>query len=181
MPRKYKIILVIVCFLVVALMIGYHLILRNYLLGRDLYNYGNSMAIQCDRIVSSIDYLEKEYAALEDSDEEVHTHSFEEAIKTVWSYFGTKDLPFLDDVREQYIDILMEVFHQLPNDGGIRKMFTEETDIDIYGLRDQLKIVVNTFVDFAERYNEMSEWERYFTSWKRVREELTETVRIPEN
>lgn len=180
MPRKYKIILAIVCIFVAALIIGNHLIQQNYLLGRDLYNYGNSMAIQCDRIVGSIDYLEKEYASSENSDEEVRTHSFEEAIKTVWSYFGTEDLPFLDEVREQYIDILMEVFHQLPIDGGIRKMFTEETDIDIYGLRDQLKTVVNTFVDFAERYNEMSEWERYFTSWERVREELTETVRIPE-
>lgn len=181
MRSKHIILLILFLCLILLLLIGHHLILRNYLLGRDLFNYGNDMMIQCDRIASSIDYLENEYAALENSGEEVRTHSFEEAIKTVWSHFGTKDLPFLDEVREQYIDILMEVFYRLPNDDGIKKMFTEETNIDIYGLRDQLRIVVNTFLDFNKRYNEMSEWERYFTPWKQVREELTEAVRIPDN
>ena len=100
--------------------------------------------------------------------------------KSIRGYWGATVATPLVMIGEVAMETTIPLVIAAIIDDGIKKLFTEETDIDIYGLRDQLKIVVNTFVDFAERYNEMSQWERYFTSWERVREELTETVRIPE-
>ena len=156
------------------------MIRKNYRLGLDIYVYGNTMSVQCRSFADSINFLEKEYSILENSQDDVPRHSFDNALRSVLSQFGTADLPFLDEARREYIELFEMVYQRTCSDEGLREVFTGvETDIDMYRLRKQMEIIEKTFVDFNECYNKMSEWERCFTPWKKVRKEITDIIRIP--
>lgn len=181
MCRRHKIWIILFASLLTLLMIAVFLVQKNYELGKDLHHFANEVAYQCKRVVDSIDYFRQEYSISNDSQDEISRSRYDDALAQISLHFGIKDFPFLNDVRLEYYYALDALRQKTRSDEELKKVITgEETSIDIDSLQNQLKIVVNTLNDFDKRYAEMSEWERYFTSWERVREELTETVRIPE-
>lgn len=180
MRRKYKIWIILFLFLIMLLMIGISCVRKNYALGKELHHFGNEVAYQCLRVADSIDYF-KEYFASSEPRKELSRARYDDALAQISLHFGAEDLPFLNGVRLEYyhvIDLLRQKTH---SDEELKKVMTgEESGIDINKLRIQLEIVVSTLNDFDKRYTAMSEWERYFTPWKQVREALTDAVRIPD-
>ena len=43
-------------------------------------------------------------------------------------------------------------------------------------LKDELNDMTNILVEFIDSYNQMSQWDRYFVSWKNERRILSDQV-----
>ena len=181
MRRKYGIWIILFLSLIILLTIGISCVRKNYALGKELHHFGNEVAYQCLRVTDSIDYF-KDYFTTSEPQKELSRSRYDDALAQISLHFGAADLPFLEDIRLEYyyaLDLLRQKTH---SDEELKKVMTgEEADIDIGSRRDQLEIVVSALNDFDKRYTAMSEWERHFTPWEQVREELTEAVRIPDN
>ena len=90
-------------------------------------------------------------------------------------------MPVLDEARAGYYTRAEELFRQTMKDEDLEYAFTNGEELQkIADFRDQLKVLTDGLDEFVERYRQMSELERYFTSWKKERKLLTDQVRIPE-
>lgn len=174
-----KIVLLITTIITVALLYGIYSIRDNRQFGRELYSAVNSMSVQSRSLADGIGYLEKAFADPDWKNKNISSHSFDNAMISVWSSFGYEDMPLLEDVRSGWLARFRELWNQIVNKDmdELEKVFLEEAD-EISDLRMQLENMTMCFIDFRERYNQMSEWERYFVSWRNEQKVLNEKVRI---
>lgn len=185
--NKKKILTIIITIVVVLALVLFHgvyLIRENYRLGQEMYTAVNDMSVHSYQIAYNIGYLEEKFESGDIDDIASHTHGFENAILEVHSCFGYDDIPILEDVRSEYIDRFEEIFRQIANDYDykrLKQLFTDaEKSEDLDALKNKLEIMTDAFTDFRDRYNAMSERERYLTSWSEEREILSEKVRLSE-
>lgn len=55
--------------------------------------------------------------------------------------------------------------------------FTHKSD-EAAELRNKLDNMTSVLIDFRERYNQMSKWEKYFTCWSDEQEIISEKLRL---
>lgn len=182
MNRKILIILIITLVLL-ALLCGIYLIYDNYRFGQELYGAVNQMSTKSDALADGIGFLEEKFENGDIDDLAHNRHAFDSAILVVHSGFGYDDMPLLDDVRLEYIDRFEELWLQTVNDHNntnLVELFTDtEKSTEITNLQKQLELMTITFMDFSNRYDEMSVWERCFVSWRNERKILSDQVRLP--
>ena len=159
---------------------GIHLIKDNYRFGLELYSAVNKMSVQSMNLAYGIGYLEKEFANADWKNDNISSHAFDSALLSVRSSFGYENMPLLDDVRIRWIERFEELFRQTVNKDidALERVFAREAD-EMSDLRKKLENMTNCFIDFRERYNQMSEWERYFVSWRNEQKILNDKVGIP--
>ena len=175
-----KIILLITTIIVIASLYGIYSIRNNRQLGRELYMSVNRMSVQSRSLADAIGDLQNAFANPDIENDRIYTHPFDSALMDVRSYFGYKDMPLFQDVRSGYASRFEKLWQQVANRDidQLEKLFTKQAD-ELSDLRDHLDNMTMCFVDFSERYNQMSEWERYFVSWKNEQRILNDKVRIP--
>lgn len=180
--NKKKVIIII---LVVLLLLqqGIHMVKDNYQLGNDLHRTSQKMAHRCFMLTDSIAYLQEKFDS-GDLDDLDHTRrSFDQALSSCWSWFGDNDMPIRNEVRSEYGGQIMDLFHLCANDSDNKRLielFTDEKkSCELANLKEQLELMTETLTDFCDRYGEIPIWKRYFVSWGREREALTEKLRIP--
>lgn len=174
-----KVILLITTIIALVSLYGIHLFRENRQFGRELYNSVNKMSIQSRLLANAIGYLEKGFADPDWRNKGLSDSSFGNAMISVTSSFGYEDMPLLEDVRSGWSARFTKLWNQIVNKDmdELEKVFLEEAD-EISNLRIQLENMTKCFRDFGERYNQMSEWERYFVSWKDEQKILNEKVRL---
>ena len=178
MKRK-KVIIIIGTIVVLVLLYGIHSIFGNYRFGQELYEtaYRTSFEVQC--LIKSMDDLEKEFA--KEGNERVDGRCMSQFHNAIRQDFGFGDMPVSEDVRVAYYMRAEELFRQTMKDEDLEYAFTNGEELQkIADFRDKLKVLEDGLDEFVERYRQMSELERYFTSWKKERKLLTNQVRILE-
>ena len=178
MKRK-KVIAIVVILAAFILLYGIHSIFGNYRFGQELYEtaYRTSFEVQC--LIKSMDDLEKVFA--KEDNEHVDGIYYSQFHNAITQDFGYEDMPVLDEARAGYYTRAEELFRQTMKDEDLEYAFTNGEELQkIADFRDQLKVLADGLDEFVERYRQMSELERYFTSWKKERKLLTDQVRIPE-
>lgn len=182
---RKKIIIGVILVLLLVLLFGAHLIYKNYKLGQELYNAAKSMSNEVAPFVDTMEQLEREYAKPDVDHSEINRGPFNYDIthtRLVFSVFHNNK-PILDDVRLAYFDMVEQLFANTLGDRDNAKLSALFTDPvkanETTALKNQLNHLVECLNDFCEKYDQMSEWERCFTSWKNERKILTEQVRIP--
>ena len=182
MNRKKIIIIILVALLL--LQQGIHMAKENYRLGNDMHRAALNTAGHCFELADSIDFMQKRFENGEVDDLENTSISFDCAVVRCRSDFCYDDLPVLNEVLSGYTRQIEDIFHQIVNDPGNKrliKLFTDEKkSSDLAVFKEQLEVMYETLTDFCDRYNEIPNWKRYFVSWKDEREALTEKLRIPE-
>lgn len=182
MKNKKKIVLLIATFVCLVLLCSAYLLHNNYQLGAQLYSSAGDMSVQCRLLADGIEDLENEFQKAGNDNEAVNRQSFDSAILSVHSSFGNENVPILKEVRSDLVQRFEELFQLSRDDETLKNTFTDkEKFAEIVVLRDRLNALADSLVDFQERYNQMSDWERYFTSWEKERESLSDTARIPES
>lgn len=180
--NKKKIIILIITLVVLALLCGIHLIYDNYQFGLELYSAVNQMSPQTHSIAKSIEFLEEKFENGDIDDIAHDRNAFDQQMLLVHSFFGYDNMPLLNDVRFEYISRFEEIFDQTVNDfdnTGLTKLFTDKEErAKMANLKNKLNIMTNRFIEFRERYNELSFWERCFTSWRHERDLLSEQVKL---
>lgn len=176
-----KIILIIDAIVVLALVIGIHLIHNNHRYGIALYSATGSMSVTARRLAESIAYMQKSFADPDIENDDINTSYFGSAVLDARSSFGFDvDLPLSQDVWSGYTSRIEKLWHQVVGKDvdELEKMFEKEAE-ELTNLRDHLDNLDKCFVDFREKYIQMSEWEQYFVSWRKEQRILNEKVRIP--
>lgn len=173
-----KNIIILIAILVLLCTWGIHSIHDNYRLGQDLYSVLNPLSRQYADLAESIDRLKGAVDRGEDS--YGFLNAYYNAHFKFWSFLGYDDVPFLDDVRTEWAEVFDK--HRQENyrgDEHVRSIFADEEKFkELAHLRDQLNHVVDCFQEFRENYEQMSNWDRYFTSWKDEQKILNEKVRF---
>lgn len=182
MNRK-KFFVIVALVLILGLLYGIHLIRENYQLGRDFYNEANRMSVQTYMVAEGIGDLEEKFKNNDLDDLRSFRHGFDFAMQEVYLHFGSS---LLDDVDSEYYDRFEEIYNQAVledrDNQKLIKMFTDPEEAKkLSALKEQLEFMATTLMEFGDRYTEMSEWDRYFTSWSNERKILTEKLRMPES
>jgi hypothetical protein len=77
---------------------------------------------------------------------------------------------------EEIFDLTVNDF----NNSGLVKLFTDkEESAKLAILKSKLNIMTNHFIEFRDRYNQLTFWERCFTNWRHERDLLSEQVKLP--
>lgn len=175
--RRKKIIIIIMILVVLVLSYGvYSVFQNNYRLGSDLYNAVNRAWIQSYNIVDSIDSLEQELEDPDGSTAIIDRHYFDESIQSVYFHFGFGvNMPFLEEVSLKWYARFTEIYQQTRSNEELQAMFSNG-EMKIF--RDQVNHMVQALADFSNSYQQMSDWERHWISWKNAQESLSEQVRI---
>ena len=173
-----KIILLITTIITLASLYGIYLIRENHQFGRELYYAVNRTELQSRALSESIGFLEQRFADPDWRNKDITTHSFEAAIQDVYLHFGG-DMPLMREVSDEWYARFKEIYEQIVNKGpyAAEKVFLEKAD-ELSDLRIQLENMTNCLCEFRERYDQLSEWERYFVFWKEEQKILSEKVRL---
>lgn len=167
-----------ICIVAVVLLCVTYFVYDNYRLGQELYTAVSSLSIQSKNLADSIAYLEKGFEDV-NGIQNVNRQSFDFAIHSLHSSFGYENMPLLENVRIAWIERFEELWQQTHGDVEVlERLFTEESQ-EMTELKKQLDKMTDCFVNFSENYNEMSVWERCFTSWKNERKLLSNMVGLP--
>lgn len=179
MRRNRKIILSILA-ITLVLLIGIYLFYDNYRFGQELYTTACAMSFQSRTLANSIDYLEQEFEkTVNDPTYKVHTSTFDSAILDVHSHFGHDDLPLREDVRLEYIYRFEDLFFRSLSYERLKNLFTDHEEFNkITVLKNKLEILTDSLIDFEDRYNQMSDLERFFALWRNEQKALSDKVRI---
>ena len=178
MKKKRNIIILIV---VLVLLCGWGIrsFYDNYRFGHELYITVNRMSTPSYLLARAIDHLENEFEKMENEYQGDDRHAFDTAMFKIRYQFDYDGMPLLEDVCAEWRDQFEELYQQTKSNEGLAYIFTDEKKFnEIANLRDQLYDLVEVFEDFRESYNQMSEWERYFVSWKDEQKILSEKVRF---
>ena len=175
---KKKTIITLITILVLLCAWGIRSIRNNYQLGQDLYVVLNRLSIQYENFANTVDRLKE--VVDEGGVRGSHLTPLYNSLYEFWSSIGYDDMPFWDDVRhewyQQFNKYRLEAIH---GDEHIIGIFADEEKFkELAHLRDQSYHVVDCFGEFRENYEQMSVWERYFTSWKDEQKILNEKVRF---
>lgn len=181
MDRK-KWIFGIVIVLILSVFLGFYLLYQNYQLGLRLYNEVNEMSVKTHNIAASVAFLEekRENGQLDLSDDR---HAFDQAITDVaWIRFGAEDMPFTETVRSAWIQKFDEIYRQnVVNDTenkGLEKLLTEKGE-DLSEIQSTMEKLTQSFMEFRDRYNQMSLWQRCTASWKKEIMQFSELAGMP--
>ena len=175
---KKKIIIILITILVLLCTWGINSIRNNYQLGQDLYSSLNPLSIQYANLAESIDRLKD--AVDKENDSYGYLNAYYNSLIAFWSFPGYDDVPFLDDVRTEWAEVFEKHRQEsYRGDEHVRSIFADEERFkELAHLRDQSNHVVDCFREFRENYEQMSDWDRYFTSWKDEQKILNEKVRF---
>lgn len=177
MKNKRKIIFLL-AILILLCTWGINSIRNNYQLGQDLYSVLSRLSGQCRDLAEGIDRAKE--AVDRGNDGYSYLNAYYDPLVEFNSFFGYDNVPFLKDVRtewtKQFTKHLQEAYR---GDEHVRSIFADEEKFkELAHLRDQLNHVVDCFREFRENYEQMSDWDRYFTSWKDEQKILNEKVRF---
>ena len=168
MSHKKWIIGIVFTFLL-ALLLCFYLLYENYQVGLELYGEVNTMSVQIGNIADSIAFLEgkMESGKLDIAHDRF---SFDQAIVDVaFHRFGSEDMPLTKEVRSAWINRFDEIYSQsVANDTenkGLEKLLNEEAE-ELSAMRKTMENLTHSFMEFHERYNKMSFWQRCIFSWK---------------
>ena len=177
MNRK-KVILLITTIIILALLTRIQLFRENRQFGSELYRTVCRMEHQSRTLSESIAYLEEKFADPDWRNKGIYTSAFESAIQDVYLHFGG-DMPLIRQVSDEWYARFKEIYEQIVNKGpyAAKKVFLEKGD-ELSDLKIQLENMTKCCTEFRERYEQLSEWERYFVSWKEEQKILSERVRL---
>ena len=178
--NKKKIIILAIIIVVFALLFGIYRIYENYQLGNEILKESQIMSVNSGRLARSIDFLEKEFKKADIDHTNVTRYEYDFAIGTAIEGFNHMDTLLLFDVSIQWRYELENLYYRKTQIGVDMEDYfgSEKGANEIAKLRSQLENMTYTLMDFRERYNQMSFWERCFTSWSNEREALSDQVRI---
>ncbi len=173
-----KVILLITTIITLASIYWIHLFRENRHFGSKLYWTVSRTELQSRALLESIDYVEERLAEPDWINQAINTQSFESAIVDVYLHFGG-DMPLIREVSDEWYARFKEIYEQIVNKGpyAAKKVFLEKAD-ELSDLKIQLENMTNCLREFRERYDQMSEWERYFVSWKEEQKILSEKVKL---
>lgn len=181
--NKKNLIILITTLVILALLCGIYLIYDNYQFGLELYSAVNRMSPQTHSIAKSIEFLEEKFENGDIDDIAHDRNAFDQEMLKVHSFFGYDDMPLLNEVRFEYAMWFEEIFDLTANDfnnSGLVKLFTDkEESAKLAILKSKLNIMTNHFIEFRDRYNQLTFWERCFTNWRHERDLLSEQVKLP--
>ena len=182
MNRKKIIIIILVALLL--LQQGIHMAKHNYQLGSDMYWSAQTTAGLCRELADNIESMQERIDDGEIEDIEITSRSFDNIVVKSKREFGGDNVPIFNEVMSVYWEQIDDIFNQIVNDPGnkrLLKLFTDEKESkDLAIFKEQLEFMYEALMEFWDRYNAMPNWKRYFVSWKGEREALTEKLRIPE-
>ena len=176
MTKRKKIILFITALVVfIIFYMLYSSIRDNYCLGWELYHTSNDVLHQVSNLTESIDYLEEEFKYPDKSADKVDRYFFDESIRTIRWNFGYENMPLLDDVRIEWINRFEEIYEQARSNEDLQTMFYNGEQKP---LQNQLKNLAEILTTFCDSYSELPTWKHYFTSWRDVRDDMSDQARI---
>lgn len=186
--KKFIIVLSIIYVIVLVFQCGAQVVYNNYRFGQEFYSECSNAAVLCDGLARWTDYLMKEFNKDNVDPADVITWSFESALDNA-VYFGYEDMPLLDEVRTGYSGLFERIRRRIslaqgetdPNMERYQRLFVDpEGAQKMAALKEQLDFMKAGFMEIHERYNEMSKWEKCFTSWSKERKVLSEKLKMPE-
>ena len=176
---KKKTLIILIVILVLLCGWGIRSVYNNCRFGRELYSAVNQMSSPSYLLAKAIDHLENEFEKMENEYQGDDRHAFDTAMFEIRRQFDGDGMPLLEDVCAEWRDQFEELYQQTKSNEGLAYIFTDKGKFDeVANLRDQLYDMTYAFIEFGERYNRMSEWERYFVSWKDEQKILSEKVRF---
>lgn len=182
MERKiWRIIIIFV--LVVAVACVIELFRENRRLGEELNYKSCQMSTQVWDVAHSIALLEEKFESGDIDDLDHYRFPFDEAIMKAHLGFSSS---LLGDATAEYYVWLEKLWNHVVLDDGdnqkLVKLFTDpESAGELHEFKEHLELLPDMIAEFTDRYAEMSEWERWFTSWESEREKLSEKLKLPEN
>lgn len=180
---KKRIILIAVIIAVLVIHCGAILIYENYQAGWEFNLAVNRLGISCDTLARSIAFYEERSDMAEFSNTvAANRHWFDYTLSETRLVFQYEDVPLREDVRSEYVDFLEEIYQQTnsgDNNAGFIKLFTDPVErTKIETLRAKLNDFIEYYWEFDNRYDQMSIWEKCFTSWSKELELLSEKVKL---
>ena len=174
---KKKSIVIFFTFFMLVCVCGICCVHNNYRLGQEMSDSIERLSWQYTDLLESIDQLKD--AVSEDDNRYSFLNTYYEALFDV---MHTADyFPLLDEIRDEWYRQFKNLHEEAVRGGDehVRSIFADEESFkEIAHLRDQLNHVVDCFREFRENYEQMSVWDRYFTSWKEEQKILNEKVRF---
>ncbi len=179
--NKKKAMIAIVLILVLVIGCGSYAIIQNYYLGASIYSAAFGLENQSLVLAYGIARTQESLEAAEGDEEKFTSAWMSDAVGRVRSNFGQDDLPILNETRSGYSAWIQRFLTMIANDGRVWRAFNDEDEsLLIDNFKNQLYFLSNSCKEFRENDEQMSDWERCFTSWEDVREELSEKVKVPE-
>ena len=176
-----KKIIIIILVIVIVLSSGIYAVYNNYQLGQELEFATHNLSIISYELADSIDSLQDKCSNSSSDRLFLFVHSFEEALKMTQSTFGSSGMPLREDVFNDWVTRLSKLWRKIVglDVDEMKQLFQNEAE-DLTELKGDLYHLTDCLNEFNDRYNEMSFWERCFTSWEKERDALSEQVKLSE-
>lgn len=171
-----KRIIIIILVIVVVLSSGIYAVYNNYQLGQELYREAQKTSILTHNLADGIGYL---LEGVENPDRVFSTIGFDSYCTEMHLRFGPPYLPVREDVALEWRARTEALWEKCVNKDteAIKQMVLAEKE-ELTDLKEDLYHFAYCMIDFFERYNKLSFWERCFTAWEKERDALSEQVKF---
>lgn len=178
--NKKKILTVVISIVIasaLALLYGVHMIRENYQLGGELLSAANEMSVYSGRLAQNMRSLENYIE--EDDIDGINSCKcvFDFSLGSAIEGFRHQDEDILFDARTWWVYKFWELRGETQMRRDMEFYFTHKSD-EAAELLNKLDNMTSVFIDFRERYNQMSKWEKYFTCWSDEQEIISEKLRL---
>lgn len=171
-----KKIIIIILIIVIVLFNGICAVYRNYQLGSELNQAARLASVHTYNLADGIGYLLEQ---LETPERVLYTGGFDFAMTEMHAHFGFPYKPVREDVYVEWYARTEALRDKCINKNSkeVLQMVLAEKE-ELTDLKEDLYHFAYCMIDFFERYNKMSFWERCFTSWEKERDNLSEQVKF---
>ncbi len=186
--KKFMILLCIIQVIVILFQCCIQVAINNRRYGDQLYSGSMRMQVQFAELAWWADYLLEEFHREGVEPAEVVTWSFDNALRDATHIYP--DAPMREEETVEYRVLFDRIWERILKGYGItandnlryQYFFVDaERAEKMAELITQLELTVKILQGFQDKYNQMSEWDRYFTCWRKERDALSGQLKLPES
>lgn len=183
MKRKRTRVIIISIFILILSFVLVSRFRSNREIGKKLSYSILRVSLDVHLLIDSIETLQENSTDNDDSDDLYSSSSsyFYGSLQNMRSFFGYTDFPIDEEVRIKYIKKISELYDLTNSDEKLKALLVSEEGQEYFdNVKKDFKFLLDSLNDVQQRYEAMTETEKWFISWKKEKKLLSEKVDIDE-
>lgn len=152
---------------------------HNRKMGEEMFSSAREMSLRCHLLVESLTFMQNHFSQEEPERSTAGSNFLYSCIVKISPTFGYDQVPFDIETRTKYLHRVIELRDLIGTDEKELTLFTSQKGRKyVADLIKEFEFLADSLDNLQHRYENMSETEKWCTSWKKEQKLLSEQVDI---